>query len=254
MDSGEALAENFITCTYVDANGVMCEGVRIESLRGLDFIGFRSVRNIPTYRGQRSLPGLYWFAALNRHVAYESRLEMIALMLLDFEGDCVDVLPQPLAFHYSAQGKKTRWHVPDFLVSLPDGQFRLLDVKPLKFADESRNQKVFGLTRVWSQRLGWDYGVISEPSEVYLRNLKWLAGFKRRPVLADRFEEAFIEAVASGPTSIAELLAVVHEPVLARPVLFHMLWRQFLAVDMDKPLEDSSRVVLSSRRWSSLAP
>lgn len=249
MDNVTAWARNSITCTYVDATGVMRDGIGLESLHGVDFIGFRSVRNIPAYRGQRSLPGLYWFSALSRHVAYESRLEMIALMMLDFEGDSVDVLPQPLAFHFSAQGKKPRWHVPDFLVSLPGGKLRLLDVKPAKFAEESRNQKVFALTRAWSQRLGWDYEVISEPSEVYLRNLKWLAGFKRRPLLADRLEERFIETVASGPISVAGLLDAVQEPVLSRPVLFHLLWRRLLAVEMDRPLEDSSLVVLSSR-WS----
>lgn len=76
------------------------ERVTGSDAHSLDFIGFESVRSIPSYRGQVGMPGLYWFAALDRLIPYESRLEMLNLMLLDFDVDCVDVLPQPMALRF----------------------------------------------------------------------------------------------------------------------------------------------------------
>lgn len=195
------------------------------------------------------MPGRYWFSTLDRLIDYESRLEMMILMQLDYEAECIDVLPQPLALHFELDDGSTPWHVPDFLLSLPRGKFLLVDVKPRKYTEKPRNQTAFSLTQVWCDRLGWEYRVLSEHDEVYQRNLKWLAGFRRRPPTYAAYADVFMDSLAGEAKSIAELLALVDEPVLARPVLFHLLWRQYLAVDMFAPLENPSTVVLSSRRW-----
>lgn len=224
------------------------EGVTVRDAHLLDFIGFEPVRRIPTYKGQVGMPGLYWFAALDRLVPYESRLEMLNLMLLDFDVDCVDVLPQPMALHFQLDDGSTPWHVPDFLVSLPGGRFLLVDVKPRQQAEKPKHQVTFSLTQVWCDQLGWEYRVLSEPDEVYMRNLRWLSGFRRRPVDFDAYAGELVEAVGGGARPVGSLLASLEHPGIARPVLFHLLWAQIVAFEMNSALEDSTLVFLSSRR------
>ncbi len=224
------------------------EGVTVSDAHSLDFIGFESVRRIPSYRGQVGLPGLYWFAALDRLVPYESRLEMLNLMLLDFDLECVDVLPQPLVLHFRLDNGSISWHVPDFLVSLPGGRFLLVDVKPRQQVEKPRHQATFSLTQVWCDQLGWEYRVLSEPDAVYTRNLRWLSGFRRRPVDFGVYAGELLDAVGGGTRLIGSLLAGFERPGLVRPVLFHLLWRQLLTFEMNSALEDSTLVMLSSRR------
>lgn len=248
MTSISSPPHSAISCTVVDAGGARRESVTVSDAHSLDFIGFESVRSIPSYKGQVGLPGLYWFAALDRLIPYESRLEMLNLMLLDFDVDCVDVLPQPLALHFHLDAGSTPWHVPDFLVSLPGGRFLLVDVKPRHQAERPKHLATFSLTQVWCDQLGWDYRVLSEPGEVYMRNLRWLSGFRRRPVDFDALADGLLGAVGEGARPAGSLLAGYEHPSLVRPVLFHLLWRQLLAFDLNLALEDSSLVFLSSRR------
>lgn len=249
MDSLSAPSITGMACTFVDSNGARHDVVDVDAMHVVDFIGFSSVRTIPSYKGQVGLPGLYWFASLDRLIPYESRLEMLNLMHLDYVAECIDVLPQPMALHFELGNGATHWHVPDFLLSLPEGQLHLVDVKPREYSEQPRNQMAFSLTQVWCDRLGWEYRVLSEHDEVYQRNLKWLAGFRRRPPAYEAYADHFLELLTGEAKQVFELLASVGEPALARPVLFHLLWRQYLMVDMFAPLEDSSAVVLSSRRW-----
>jgi hypothetical protein len=237
-----------ISCTVVDATGELRDGIEVREAHALDFVGFQSVRKIPSYKGQAGLPGLYWFGALDRLIPYESRLEMLSLMLLDFDVECLDVLPQPLALHFHLGDGSAPWHVPDFLVSLPGGRFLLVDVKPRVQAEKLKNQATFSMTKVWCERLGWEYRVFSEPDEIYQRNLRWLAGFRRHPVAFDAYADELLDAVGGEARSVGSLLAGFDAPALVRPVLFHLLWRQVLQVEMYAPLEDSSTVVLSTRR------
>ena len=169
-------------------------------------------------------------------------------MLLDFDVECVDVLPQPLVLHFHLDDGSTPWHVPDFLVSLPGGRFLLVDVKPRHQAEKPKHQATFSLTQAWCHRLGWDYRVLSEPEEVYMRNLRWLSGFRRRPVDFDAYADELLEAVGGGARPVGSLLAGFEHPGLVRPVLFHLLWRQVVAFEMNSALEDSTLVMLSSRR------
>ena len=47
----------------------------------------RPVRAFPSYRGQRSFPGLYYAATMDAHVGFESWAERDVAMMLDFLGE-----------------------------------------------------------------------------------------------------------------------------------------------------------------------
>jgi hypothetical protein len=104
-----------ISVTLLDAHFNQHDGIPIRDAERHDFVGYRSVRAIPAYRGQRHLPGFYWFSSIDQLMPYESRLEMFTLMGFDFEGNVIDVLAKPLTFHFEREKEAFR-HVPDFLV------------------------------------------------------------------------------------------------------------------------------------------
>lgn len=79
---------------YVDAAGVVCEA-SLEAGAEVAFDRGRPVQEFPSYRGQRSWPGLWWSAPMGAHVGYESWLERDHVMALDFDSDVVALVSQP---------------------------------------------------------------------------------------------------------------------------------------------------------------
>lgn len=227
--------------TFVDAQGISHEGVSINDAMGHDFVGYRSVRQIPAYRGQGHLPGFYWFSTINQLVPYESRLEMFTLMALDFEGEVIGVLGQPLHFDFERNSSKFG-HVPDFLVWRERTEPTIVDVKPEAFLDKGKNRQVFECTELVCRRLGWQFELRSEPDDVYLANLKWLAGFRRRPPQFRSQAEQLFAICGERSIAIRDVLTETKMPAFSRPVLFHLIWKGLVSVDTTTLLSDDSLV------------
>lgn len=87
-----------------------------------------AVRNIPSCRGQRHLPGRYWFATTEQHVRYESLLERDILIVLDYVPSVIAVSAQTFRVHYS-EGGRLRRNVPDLFARRADGGALVVDVK-----------------------------------------------------------------------------------------------------------------------------
>ncbi len=234
-----------IAVSYIDDQRRLHEKIPVHDAARLDFVGYHSIRTIPAYKGSKHLPGYYWFSSLNELVPYESRLEMFTLMGFDFEQSVIGVLSQPLLFHFQRDGDAYS-HVPDYLVWRRDGSAAIVDVKRISQVGTVRNRKSFSSTEVACQRLGWGYEVRTEPDDAYLANLKWLAGFRRRPPHFETSAAGFIEECAEQSVPIRQLLAQSDYPVLARPILFHLLWQGLLRVDMVSVLHEESLVYLAT--------
>ena len=234
-----------ITVTFVDYHDRVSESVPLSRANFPDFSGLRSVRKINAHKRQQHLPGYYWFSSIDVLVPYESRLEMFSLMDLDFSAEVVGVVSQPLMLHFRRRSKTVR-HVPDFLVCRGDGALSLVDVKRRVLGERSDIRRVFEWTEGACASLGWGYEVRHEPDDVYLSNLKWLAGYRRRPPRFELYAEPLLQTCAEGMSSIRELLSIAN-PVLVRPALFHLLWRRVLAVDMTKLLAADANVYLLAR-------
>jgi hypothetical protein len=83
------------------------------------------VRGFPSYRGQRSFPGLWWFATTQAHIGHESWLERDQLMALDADPDVVGVVSQPF-WLYWPDGIR---HAPDYFARRRDGSALVVDVR-----------------------------------------------------------------------------------------------------------------------------
>lgn len=76
----------------------------------------RPVRRFPSYRGQRSYPGLYWSATVGAHVGYESRVERDHLVMLDFDRSVAGIASQPFWLLWRTADGRERRHAPDSFV------------------------------------------------------------------------------------------------------------------------------------------
>lgn len=174
-----------------------------------------------------------------RHHGFESLAEARLLLALDFAGDLVDVLSQPVRLRY-VTGLGAREHVPDFLVFGRSGRW-LVDVRPA--ARVGRDDLVaFAATAEVALALGWRYAVVGGWRSSVVSTLDALSA-QRRP-LTDRLgmEEQLRAALASGPRSFAAIAEATTAAVVARAFLLHLLWRRHLGMELSRPLGDATLV------------
>ncbi|ORA21256.1 TnsA-like heteromeric transposase endonuclease subunit [Mycobacterium aquaticum] len=201
------------------------------------------VRGFPSYRGQRSFPGLWWFATTQSHVGHESWLERDQLMALDADPDVVGVVSQPFWFYW-ADGIR---HVPDYFARRRDGSVLIVDVRADDRISPGDRQK-FDRSAAVCESVGWEYRRVGVLDSVLRANLRWLSGYRHprvlRPALAGDLLEVFVRArpLMSG-------VVAVGAPPVVLPVLFHLLWHRRLEVDLAAALLSDDTVVGSGSGW-----
>lgn len=210
-------------------------GVRFED-------GF-PVRRFRPHKGQRHLSGRWWCATTGGHVGFESWLERDHLMLLDFDPAVVGIVAQPFWLSWPAEqrtGSRTR-HAPDYFARRADGTGMVVDCRPVERREPADVVK-FEATRAACERRGWEYRLVGTASPVLVANVRWLSGYRhpRHDVegVARRLREIFATPV--GLMAGAELAG---HPMAVLPVLFGLLWRHRLHVDLTHPLSQATPVV-----------
>ncbi len=226
---------------YVEAGGVD-RLVLAEEAGNVAFESCRPVRVIPAYHGQRHTPGWYWSATTGGLLAYESFLERQWLTLLDFDAAVTAIATQALELHGTDAAGDWR-HVPDIFTRRADGSVFIVDVKNPRRRHDPRVVQQAERTATACDRIGWAYEMVTVPPTQRYANVAWLAGY-RRPLRATSRLTASITTQAAAQTTVAELAAATGAPELARPVIFHLLWRQQLVCDLDTPLSECTWVRL----------
>ena len=198
------------------------------------------IREPRARKGQINIPGLFWMSKMKDFVWYESRLEMVILKEIDFDPSTDAVVPQPCQLYLKTPEGVIR-HTPDFLVWRRGRRRRLVNVKARRYLDRPKNQLAFGLCQAAAAHIGFDYSTESEPAPAFLRNLNWLAGYRRCPLRFREFSDPLIERAVK-PVALAPLIKGIGPEALVRPVLFHLLWLQQLTIDMNRVLRNDSLV------------
>lgn len=208
----------------------------------MDFSEIASVRKIPSYRRQNSLPNEYYSSQLCQLIACESRLEMTILLDIEFKKKILKIISQPIKLHYLHSIKESS-HIPDFLVIYVNGTHELIDVKMSQFAEQEKNKIAFAQTELACKKLGWIYSIRTELPQTYWMNLLWLGGFRRRPAQFDKYAETVLEVCRTKPLHFKNLVEQCGAPALVRPVVFYMLWTRTLTTTLDfNVLHDQSLV------------
>ena len=229
--------------THMDGRGVFHFKKNPASLTIEQIREFTQIREIKAYKGQPHMPGFFYMTRTGGLVAYESRLEMFALMQIDFNPSTIAVISQPFILHVT-DGRDSFEHIPDFLTISTVKDITVVDVKPRAFVTKADNLRKFEGTEAACEVAGWNYSVQSEPDRLFIENLQWLAGYRRCPPTVNAYAEKLIEACEKRPLPLRELVSRVGPAALVRPVLFHLLWHRLLEIDMNAHLTNQSLVDL----------
>jgi hypothetical protein len=186
------------------------------------------------------MPGRWFSTTAGRFLEYESLLERDWMLLMDFDRDVEWICEQPLRLHY-VKDEQTASHVPDLMV-WRSGTPELCDVKSEERLEDPGFLAQVEATGLACGEAGFRYRVLSEPDPQLLVNVRWLAGFRERPPDPDGERSRMLSVLATGSLTIGELLAGAREPMLARPVLMHLLWAEDALADLSGAIDDETIV------------
>jgi len=204
------------------------------------FEAMSPVRRYRARKGQRHLPGLWWSSTMAGHVGYESWLERDQLMWLDWDPLVVGIAAQPFWLSWAGPGGREVAHAPDFFARRVDGSAVVVDCRPVERRPE-RDVAKFEATRRACELVGWEYRLVGAPDAIATANLRWLAGYRHPRHSIPGLTEAVLAAFTQ-PVPLLAGVEAVSDPIAVLPVLFHMLWRQDLAVDLSVPLHPGATV------------
>jgi hypothetical protein len=219
---------------YVDARGDLHEGP-LEVMWPARFEAAGQVRTFPSYRGQRNFPGWYWAATCAELVGYESWVELGQLTRLDSDPDVMAMAAQPFRLSWRSGDQARRIsHTPDYFVRRRDGTGVVLDVRPDDRIQPEDAVK-FEVTAAACARVGWGFERVGVLDPVLAANLRWLSGY-RHPRVRRELVAAELRAAFAQPRGLLTGARAVGDPIAVLPVLFHLLWRRELDVDLEAGL------------------
>jgi hypothetical protein len=199
------------------------------------------VRRPAVYRGQTNMPSWYWSATGQRHLSCESIEEVSVATQLDLDPEVVAVAAQPFRLHFGSR----KSHVPDFVAALSDGSIRVVDVTLAERLEASASlRQNLDQTRRACMTAGWQYEVIRDIDRdpVLVTNQRWIASFRRSlGAELQSLAQQLLEA-CDRPKSIGVLLDTAENELDTRPVLFHLVARGLLAMDLHDDMTNESLV------------
>lgn len=195
------------------------------------------IRGFSWSRGQRHRPGLFYMVTTGRHHGTESTQEARLLMMLDFAGEVLDVVSQPLKLVFDAADGQ-RSHTPDYLAVTRSGVW-LIDVRPESLIKAGDLEK-FAASLEVSLALGWHYTVAARWREHVPAAVDAFSSQRRALPDPLGLRPALLDLVGGGPVSFGEAAAASGCEPVARAQLLHLLWHRRLGVDLTEPLGDRS--------------
>ncbi|WP_206922217.1 TnsA endonuclease N-terminal domain-containing protein [Alicyclobacillus suci] len=200
--------------------------------------------------------GAFHSHKMNVVAEYESLTEWAFYSLLELDKDTVRYYVQPVRIHvpYSDDfGNLKSWvHVPDVLVFREGSIPHLYQTK--ESLDDSREKlKIIDKAcERYAASRGWNYSVIYPKSlpKVVSRNIDFLAGFTKTRKWFDSYSPQVISKLRFiGQTAITELsqsFVPQYDPLLVLPVIYHLIAKGYLWVNINEPISEYSMVRISS--------
>lgn len=159
---------------------------------------------------------------------------------MDFDLRVEAFAAQPFRLEWGERGGRCV-HTPDFFARRRDGVGVVVDCRPQERI-ESRDRELFDGTAGVCEAVGWEYRLVSGHDPVWLGNVRWLAGYRLARFRLEPAATALL-AVFADPAPLALGAAGVGDPIAVLPVLYHLLWRGELRVEMRQRLDGLSVVV-----------
>jgi len=180
------------------------------------------------------------------HVWLESGLEHDLLRKYDRDPNIRWFVSQP--FRLSWLEPVPGGHTPDLLGLGADGDVTVWDARrPDEQNDDFRMKAE--LTGRCCDAVGWAYEVFSGLTTVERLNLLWLHGFRRPPGWLHRHAAQIRRVAGSGEMSLGELFALDDGSGELKSVVWHLVWRGLLDVDLASRITERSRVHVNEELW-----
>jgi hypothetical protein len=162
-------------------------------------------------------------------------LELTRLLFADFDPTVQRIFAQPFMLKTSVD-RVGRRHIPDYLLLTDTGPI-VVDVKPRHRLDSPKVAFTLAWTRKVVESRGWRFEVWSEPPEIPLANVRFLAGYRRDWLFDQDLVEELRTIDLAGATLGNAFACLPHHAVpLVRSAVLHLLWRHELIIDLDRPL------------------
>ncbi len=243
LDLEEGWPDRWLVTRRVDGDEISCTVRDLSRMPGTDG---GPVRWFSWQRAQGHRPGLQYLVSTGRHHGAESMEEARVLLALDFAGDLVDVVSQPLRIRFATTAGKNRVHTPDFLAVTRSGTW-LIDVRPEPLI-EDEDAESFAAAAEAALACGWRYTVAARWREHVLASLDALSS-QRRP-LSDPLglRPGLLAAAGKRGARFGEAAAASGCEPVARAQLLHLIWHRQVGIDLAEPLADRSLLVPGAPR------
>jgi len=224
---------------YVEDVGGTRQGPLAE-LWNVRFERVAQVRAFPSYRGQKNFPGLYYAATMDAHVGFESWAERDIAMMLDFDPDVVGFSSQPFWLTWRQGGEEHR-HAPDYFARLADGTGTVVEVQADDSMESADAEALAAVERA-CRRVGWVFRRPGGPDATLAANVRWLAGYRHTRCFQGSIASALTQVFAE-PTPLMTGARLAGDPLAVLPVLYHLLWKHSLAVELGSGLLGPGSIV-----------
>jgi hypothetical protein len=224
---------------FADSVGGTRRG-RLAELWSVPFERVMPVRTFPSFRGQKNFPGLYYAATMDAHVGFESWAERDVAMMLDFDPDVVGFSSQPFWLTWR-QGDEEHRHAPDYFARVVDGTGTVVEVR----ADDSigpADAEALAAVERACRDVGWVFRRTVGPDATLAANVRWLAGYRHTRCFQSAIASALTRVFAE-PTPLMTGARLAGDPLAVLPVLYHLLWKHTLGVELGNGLLGPGSIV-----------
>lgn len=209
-------------------------------------MSFRRITN----RGGRKNIGKFPSRKACRPVWWESGLERDFLYLLELDSDVLSYSEQEVRIMYKLDGKR-RHYTPDFMVIRVDKR-QIVEVKPEHKASSDEYKRLFRIAKNICSRQGYDFVVVTEKIirlQPRLDNVRLLYRYSGVSVTSEALSacrEIGLRDSALTLKSLEEQLLArgIAKPERLRQIVFALICKGVVSIDLMKPLGDGSVVKL----------
>jgi TnsA endonuclease N terminal/TnsA endonuclease C terminal len=213
------------------------------------------VRNIP--KNHRSVTGFVASGVKANQAAFESTLERDFMLLAEFDPDVLSYEEQPVRIDYLSADGRVRHYTPDILVTYRQTSTSTT-LKPPLLAEVKYRRDLFErwrelkpkfrAARRYAKEQGWIFKIITEVEirTPYLKNVKFLRQFQRRPINpvdANLLLQKVSDLQSTDPESLLSAMCPeAHDRAQLLPTLWLLIARRSIGVDLNRPLTMQSPI------------
>jgi hypothetical protein len=207
-----------------------------------------SVRKI-TNKGGKKVIGKFPSLKMKSLVCWESQIERDYIYLLEFDPAVVSYAEQPLRISYHLDGKEHRY-TPDFLVNRADKNL-IVEVKREEEAQKEEMLHLFRIISAICARDNYEFVVVTDTMirvQPRLDNIKLLTRYQRIPIHDPQYQIICYELFSKrSEVRFSELVQFFASRNIGKQVVFSLLYRSVLAVDLMQPITVESVVSFPGR-------